>query len=67
MAMRLRPGRPARLTTGPARPPAAGPKRPAPGAEERAAGAPGKAAERPELLEEVLIEEVSIDGMCGVY
>lgn len=25
------------------------------------------AAEPPEVLEELLIEEVSIDGMCGVY
>lgn len=24
-------------------------------------------AKRPAILEEVLIEEVSIDGMCGVY
>ncbi len=24
-------------------------------------------AKRPAVLEEVLIEEVSIDGMCGVY
>ncbi len=24
-------------------------------------------AEQPAILEEVLIEEVSIDGMCGVY
>jgi mycofactocin precursor len=23
--------------------------------------------EKPQILEEVLIEEVSIDGMCGVY
>lgn len=25
------------------------------------------ANEKPEILEEVVIEEVSIDGMCGVY
>jgi mycofactocin precursor len=25
------------------------------------------AATKPDILEEVLIEEVSIDGMCGVY
>lgn len=25
------------------------------------------AAEPPEVMEELLIEEVSIDGMCGVY
>lgn len=25
------------------------------------------AAEQPEVMEELLIEEVSIDGMCGVY
>lgn len=24
-------------------------------------------AEKPAILEEVVIEEVSIDGMCGVY
>ena len=24
-------------------------------------------AEKPRILEEVVIEEVSIDGMCGVY
>lgn len=24
-------------------------------------------AEKPEVLEELVIEEVSIDGMCGVY
>jgi mycofactocin precursor len=23
--------------------------------------------EKPEILEEIVIEEVSIDGMCGVY
>jgi mycofactocin precursor len=23
--------------------------------------------EEPELLEELLVEEISIDGMCGVY
>ena len=23
--------------------------------------------EKPQILEEVIIEEVSIDGMCGVY
>lgn len=27
----------------------------------------GPAAEQIALLEEVMIEEVSIDGMCGVY
>ena len=25
------------------------------------------AAAKPDIVEEVLIEEVSIDGMCGVY
>jgi mycofactocin precursor len=24
-------------------------------------------AEKPQILEELIIEEVSIDGMCGVY
>ncbi len=24
-------------------------------------------SEKPEILDEVVIEEVSIDGMCGVY
>jgi mycofactocin precursor len=24
-------------------------------------------SEKPQILEEVVIEEVSIDGMCGVY
>lgn len=24
-------------------------------------------AEKPQILEEIIIEEVSIDGMCGVY
>lgn len=28
---------------------------------------PEPAAELPEIKEELLIEEVSIDGMCGVY
>lgn len=28
---------------------------------------PEPAMEPPEVMEEVLIEEVSIDGMCGVY
>jgi mycofactocin precursor len=27
----------------------------------------GEPSEKPEILEEVIIEEVSIDGMCGVY
>jgi mycofactocin precursor len=27
----------------------------------------GEPSEKPEILEEVVIEEVSIDGMCGVY
>ena len=25
------------------------------------------AAEKPEVSEEIVIEEISIDGMCGVY
>ena len=28
---------------------------------------PEPAEESPKIMEEVLIEEVSIDGMCGVY
>lgn len=32
-------------------------------AEELAA----EAAEEPEIVAELLIEEISIDGMCGVY
>jgi mycofactocin precursor len=27
----------------------------------------GARGEKPQILEEALIEEVSIDGMCGVY
>ena len=27
----------------------------------------GAAGGKPQILEEVVIEEVSIDGMCGVY
>ena len=27
----------------------------------------GPTGEKPRILEEVVIEEVSIDGMCGVY
>jgi len=27
----------------------------------------GPRGEKPQILEEALIEEVSIDGMCGVY
>ncbi|MCB1780360.1 MAG: mycofactocin precursor MftA [Candidatus Competibacteraceae bacterium] len=32
-----------------------------------AAQQPEPPAELPEVMEELLIEEVSIDGMCGVY
>jgi mycofactocin precursor len=28
---------------------------------------PAEPATTPELVEDVLVEEVSIDGMCGVY
>ena len=31
------------------------------------AEAPGVDAEEPAILAEILIEELSIDGMCGVY
>ena len=34
---------------------------------EVAARHPEPAGESPKIMEEVLIEEVSIDGMCGVY
>lgn len=37
------------------------------GAAAPAARDGGQQAEKPELLDELLIEEVSIDGMCGVY
>ncbi|MCP5196125.1 MAG: mycofactocin precursor [Gammaproteobacteria bacterium] len=30
-------------------------------------GHPEPSLELPEVMEELLIEEVSIDGMCGVY
>jgi mycofactocin precursor len=30
-------------------------------------GAAVAAAERAEIVDELLIEEISIDGMCGVY
>lgn len=47
---------------------------PAPRAAEIVALAPNPTAkeakttaEKPEVLEELVIEEVSIDGMCGVY
>ena len=33
----------------------------------RSGAAPQPEQEQPELLAEDLIEEVSIDGMCGVY
>ncbi|AEV86933.1 hypothetical protein ACWT_5914 [Actinoplanes sp. SE50] len=32
-----------------------------------ASGVPVPASGVPELLEELLVESVSIDGMCGVY
>jgi mycofactocin precursor len=28
---------------------------------------PAEQTEEPQLVEDVLVEEVSIDGMCGVY
>jgi mycofactocin precursor len=43
-------------------------RQPAPDALESLPASSRKAeANRPAILEEVLIEEVSIDGMCGVY
>lgn len=46
--------------------------RPSTAETKQPAGAPapaaeGAAASKPAVVEEVLIEEVSIDGMCGVY
>ncbi len=37
-----------------------------PVAEDATAGAP-EAAAAPAVVEDVLVEEISIDGMCGVY
>jgi mycofactocin precursor len=37
-------------------------------APSRAAeAAPPEPAERPEILEEICVEELAIDGICGVY
>ncbi len=36
-------------------------------AEQHAAGAAGPAGDESLVAEELLVEEVSIDGMCGVY
>lgn len=36
-------------------------------AEELASDAAAPGAEKPAILVELVIEEVSIDGMCGVY
>ena len=36
-------------------------------AEQRAAGAASPVADESLVAEELLVEEVSIDGMCGVY
>jgi len=27
----------------------------------------GQAAEEPQIIEEIIVEELSIDGVCGVY
>jgi mycofactocin precursor len=35
--------------------------------EQTAAPTPDQAATDQEMAEELLVEEVSIDGMCGVY
>ena len=32
-----------------------------------AASEEGQTAEKPQASEEIVIEEISIDGMCGVY
>jgi mycofactocin precursor len=34
---------------------------------DSAAGAANAATSSPEMVTETLVEEVSIDGMCGVY
>jgi mycofactocin precursor len=35
--------------------------------KQRSAIPPSEKAENPEVMEEVVIEELSIDGICGVY
>jgi mycofactocin precursor len=35
--------------------------------KQRSAILPEEKAENPEIIEEVVIEEMSIDGICGVY
>lgn len=34
---------------------------------EKAAREEKQTAEKPKVFEEILIEEINIDGMCGVY
>ena len=69
MVLRLRPTRTSKQSDSVPNPPATvAAEQP----REHGAAAPrardgGQPAEKPELLDELLIEEVSIDGMCGVY
>ncbi len=54
--------------TGPAVAPAPHPASTGPAATDRAvAGIPAAPVAEPAVLDDVLVEEVSIDGMCGVY
>jgi mycofactocin precursor len=36
-------------------------------AEQTVEGASGSGAQEPTIVTELLVEEISIDGMCGVY
>jgi mycofactocin precursor len=36
-------------------------------ADDRGQASPGSPADAEELLADELVEEISIDGMCGVY
>jgi len=40
---------------------------PAPAHKPKAGEAADVKGEQPQVVEEVIVEEVSIDGMCGVY
>lgn len=40
---------------------------PAPAHKPKVAAAADVEGEQPQVVEEVIVEEVSIDGMCGVY
>ncbi|HMQ34708.1 MAG TPA: mycofactocin precursor MftA [Chloroflexaceae bacterium] len=69
MALRLRSGRGTKRGAGAPSAPAGDAAEQQPALRERSAQAEvaQQQAEQPALLDEVLIEEVSIDGMCGVY